>query len=125
VASASRSGTTSTATIRAQPTARAASTADSPTAPAPNTAMLDPAGGRSEFITAPAPVWTPQPSGPISSSGTSAGIGTTDRACTFACRANEDWPKKWEESCPPSRSRSAVDPSGRVPPKLRAYRSAQ
>ena len=37
------------------------STAASPTEPQPNIAMLVPGRGLSEFMTAPAPVWIPQP----------------------------------------------------------------
>ncbi|WP_395347466.1 hypothetical protein [Variovorax sp. UC122_21] len=43
-------------------------------------AIESPACGRSELMTAPAPVCTPQPSGPMISSGTSDGIFTTLRS---------------------------------------------
>ena len=45
------------------PAIPAASTAEMPTAPVPNTARLEPAGSASVFSTAPAPVWMPQPKG--------------------------------------------------------------
>ena len=71
---------TSTAMIWPAATALAASTAASPTAPVPNTAMLAPAGTRSVFITVPAPVWRPHPRGPASSSGISLSSLTTFRS---------------------------------------------
>ena len=58
----------------------AAITADSPTAPAPATTTVDPGGTSNEFITAPAPVWMPQPSGPTSSTGAPGGNLTTLRS---------------------------------------------
>ncbi len=70
---ASRGGTRSTATMVVQPDRRAAMIAAKPTEPAPKTAMLLPAGGRSELSTEPAPVWMPQPNGATTSNGMSVG----------------------------------------------------
>ncbi len=66
------------------PVTRAAITAASPTAPAPVTAIEEPAGGRSSFRTDPAPVFTPQPSGARASSGTDAGTGVRLVRATLA-----------------------------------------
>ena len=88
------------------------------------TAMVDPAAGFRLFSTAPAPVCRPQPSGPSSSSGASAGTGTTERAATTAWVANDDWPKKCEETTS-SPERRAEEPSARRPPKLYAPNSLQ
>lgn len=63
----------STAMMVVAPAIRAAITALIPTAPAPKLAKLLPVRTASELITAPAPVWMPQPSGPSSSSGASFG----------------------------------------------------
>ena len=79
-ARARRDGTTSTATIVVAPTARAAMIALKLTAPAPNAAKLAPGPTFRAFMTAPAPVWMPQPSGPRSSSGASLGTFTTLRS---------------------------------------------
>ena len=54
-----------------QPDSLAAMIAARPTEPAPNTAMLLPAGGRSELSTDPAPVWMPHPNGATTSNGMS------------------------------------------------------
>lgn len=55
-----------------------------------------PASILSEFSTAPAPVWRPQPSGLRSSSGmSSSSTLTTLRSVASAWVAKEDWPKKW------------------------------
>lgn len=80
----------STAMMREQPATTAAMTALSPTAPAPNTAMVLPSSGEREFSTPPAPVWMPQPSGPNSSSGTDGSTLTTLRSVATAYVANED-----------------------------------
>ena len=58
--------------IGSQPAIFAAISADSPTAPTPNTAMLSPRSGFMALSTAPAPVWPLQASGPSSSSGASS-----------------------------------------------------
>ena len=42
------------------------------TVPQPNTAMEEPNSGRSRLSTAPAPVWMPQPMGPIKARSTSS-----------------------------------------------------
>ncbi len=73
LASSSRDVTTSMAMMVVAPATRAAITALRPTAPAPKLAKLLPAVTLSELITAPAPVWMPQPSGPSSSIGASSG----------------------------------------------------
>ena len=57
--------------IGSQPAIFAAISADNPTAPTPNMAMLSPAAGFMTFSTAPAPVWPLQASGPNNSSGAS------------------------------------------------------
>jgi len=82
-------------------------------------AMLDPAFGASEWITAPAPVWMPQPSGPMSSKGTSLRIFTTLRSDAIAFSAKEDWQKK-QPPIGPSFELSGDDPSTRVPLRFRA-----
>jgi hypothetical protein len=84
----------STAMMVAQPHTTAARTALIPTAPTPNTAIEDPGLGRSEFITAPAPVITPHPMGPRISRGTSSRTFTTFRSLANAKSAKEDWLKK-------------------------------
>ena len=94
MASASREATTSTAMMIAAPTTRAAITALSPTLPAPKVTKLSPGPTFSAFITAPAPVWMPQPSGPSRSSGMSLGTFTTVRSWASAYVPNDDWPKK-------------------------------
>ena len=108
--------------IVAQPTACAAMTADMPTPPVPNTAIDEPAGGHSVFMTAPAPVRTPQPRGAATSNGRSSGMRTTLRSEATARVAKLDWPKKWECRGRPSRA-SDVEPSGRDARKLRAKKS--
>src|SRR3546814_1355882 len=83
--------------IVAKPWITAPITAASPTGPPPKIAILDPAGQASEFITPPAPVWKPQPSGPSSSSATSdVSTFTTLRARVTVSVEKEDWPKKCE-----------------------------
>ena len=118
-ASSSRAGRTSIPMIVVHPATRAAMIADSPTVPVPKTAMLDPASGRNVRRTAPAPVWIPHPNGATSSSGTSGSSRTTLRSVATENVAKLDWPKKCEWISRPS-TLSAVDPSGRQPPKFRA-----
>ena len=106
----------------------AASRAEHPTAPVPKITIDEPASGLSTVSTAPAPVVSPQPSGPRISSGTDFGTFATERSDTLAKLAKLDWPKKWlETTVPPSPfgSLSAVLPSGRLPPKLRAGKFSQ
>jgi hypothetical protein len=86
--------------------------------------MLAPAGGRTALSTAPAPVWMPQPNGATTSSGTAGSSLTTFRSVATAWVAKLDWPKKCEWIGLPARRR-AVDPSGRVAPKLRPQKSWQ
>ena len=51
----------------------------------------------SEFITPPAPVWNPHPSGPSNSSATfDVSTFTTLRARVTVSAEKEDWPKKCE-----------------------------
>ncbi len=52
--------------------------------------MVLPVAGFSTFHTAPTPVCTPQPSGAIDASGTSASTLTRLRSSTSARSANED-----------------------------------
>ena len=63
---------------------RAAMIAASPTVPTPNTTTLDPGVGRAVLKTAPAPVDTPQASGPIISNGTSGRTATSERGVVNA-----------------------------------------
>ncbi len=117
-ASSSRDARRSTATIVVQPAIAAAITADSPTAPAPKTARLLPAGGRKTFSTAPAPVWIPQPNGAAISNGIDSSSATMFRSRATECVAKLDWPKKCAWISSPSRE-SALDPSsGRAAAKL-------
>ncbi len=76
------------------PRAAAAMSAERPTEPPPVISSDEPGGQFRELSTAPAPVWTPQPSGPASSSGTPSGIFTTLTSWANAWVANDDWPKK-------------------------------
>lgn len=108
----------STTMIVAAPTAFAASTAERPTAPPPKIAMLAPAGTFSEFITAPAPVWMPQPSGPRISSGASWGTFTALPSRAMASVAKEDCEKKFEVSVAPSASFTVSGPFGLMPMKF-------
>src|ERR1700758_5474217 len=110
-------GCRSTAMIDVASRTTAAITADNPTAPAPATTTVDPGWTSSELNTAPAPVWTPQPSGPTSSTGTSGGNLTTLRSWANAWVAKDDWPKKFAPSLVPAEA-SPEDPSWRTPPKL-------
>ena len=108
--------------IVVQPTTTAAITADIPTPPAPNTAIVEPAVGRSVVMTAPAPVRTPQPSGAATEKGISGGMRTTFRSDATAWVAKLDWPKKWEWRGAPARERE-VEPSGLSARKFRAKKS--
>src|SRR5690349_4770016 len=62
----------STAITVVAPAATAASRPERPTAPVPKSTKLEPGFGLSTLNTAPAPVRTPQPSGPRMSSGAGA-----------------------------------------------------
>lgn len=115
----------STAITVVAPAATAASRPERPTAPVPKSTKLEPGVGLSTLSTAPAPVRTPQPSGPRMSSGAVSDTFTTLRAATFVTPAKEDCPKKWEETAEPSSARKAVLRSGRAPPKLRMAKSVQ
>ena len=64
--------------------------AQSPTDPAPKTAMDEPGATRRTSSTVPAPVCTPQASGPAMRRSTSSGTGTTLRALTTARLPNDD-----------------------------------
>lgn len=83
----------------------AAITAASPTGPAPNTTRLLPGGAANTPSTAPAPVCSPQPSGPSSSSGASSRTFTTLRRWATTWSPKEDWPKKCPLISVPSASR--------------------
>ena len=61
------------------PASRAAMTAQRPTEPAPKTATDEPGGTRRTSRTVPAPVCTPQASGPAMRRSTSSGTFTTLR----------------------------------------------
>ena len=91
----------STPTIVVAPAAAAAMIPDSPTAPVPYTATLSPARTPSTFSTEPAPVCTPHPSGPISSTGRSASIRTTLCTEASAWLANDDCPNHRALTCSP------------------------
>ena len=97
---------------------RAASTAASPTAPAPKTAMLEPARGRKTFSTEPAPVWIPQPKGAAISSGTSSGTLTTVLSRPTAWVAKLDCAKKCACTGAPLRERTLEPSAGRDEAKL-------
>src|SRR5690606_36443213 len=109
---------------RAQPAILPAITALSPTEPAPNTASTSAGPGLSTLMTAPAQVCTPQPRGPISSSGTSLRILTAFLAFASASEAKDDWAKKPPCSAPQPQ-RSVGLPSGRRPETLRRPNSTQ
>jgi hypothetical protein len=114
----------STATIVVAPVIVAAMIAARPTVPVPNTATAAPAGGRSALRIAPAPVWTPQPNGAMSSKAMSSSSLTTLRSVAMQWVAKQDWPKKCEWTGSPSRE-SAVVPSGRVAAKLNSKKPRQ
>jgi hypothetical protein len=75
-------------------TMRTAIAAARPTKPAPKTATLDPARTASEFITVPAPVYSPQSNGASNSSGSALDTFTRLRSAAQVWPANDDWPKK-------------------------------
>ena len=100
--------------MRAAPEDAAAMMAAMPTAPAPNTAMVQPGSGRSASRIAPAPVWMPQPSG--ASVVQRRVVRHIDKAALVArpaCRAKADWPKKWP--CTGRRHGGLWLPSARSP----------
>ncbi|MNJ55781.1 hypothetical protein D3C77_512990 [compost metagenome] len=76
------------------PATRAAITALRPTAPPPKAAKLLPGVTFNELMTAPAPVWMPQPSGPSNSSGASRLTLTALFSRLMASVAKDDWAKK-------------------------------
>src|SRR5690606_35147564 len=88
-----------------------------PTAPVPKMAIDVPASGRISLSTAPAPVLSPQPRGPRSSSGASLSTTTTLFSTTLEYVAKEDWPKKWEPTASPFLLK-AVLPSRRWQPNI-------
>ena len=67
-------------TMRLHPAITAPITALKPTDPPPRIRMLELGVAARERVTPPTPVWMPQPSGPINSSGTSSGNLTTFRS---------------------------------------------
>src|ERR1700739_3640352 len=105
-ASSRRAAAGSATRTMARPRAAAATTAESPTEPAP------------------APVWMPHPSGPPSSNGRPPGILTTLASYARAWVANEDWPKK----LPPTSagpSRSVAVPRLPTPAKFSSMKRTQ
>ena len=68
----------------------AAMTAAIPTAPRPNTAIDEPDSGCRTRRTVPAPVASPHPSGPASSTGTPGGRRTTLRSVATTSDENDD-----------------------------------
>src|SRR3984957_18934992 len=82
--------TVSIAMIRSAPAIAAPFTAESPIPPQPNTATVAPGGTFAVFITAPAPVMTPQPTRQPMLSGISSAIFTTAFSCTSNCSANDE-----------------------------------
>ena len=85
--------------------------------PAPNTANESPARGLSTFITAPAPVFTPQGKAARTSSGASRGTLITLRSVASENVANDDcW--KNEPYTGVSPRRRATVPSTRTPHDL-------
>ena len=80
----------------------------------------------SELMTAPAPVWKPQPRGPSSSSFTSSAVTfTTLRSVAIACDAKLDWPNQQQPMREPSSPDSGVEPSRREPMKFSGPNSSQ
>lgn len=75
--------------------------------------------------TVPAPVWMPQPSGPTSSSGISAGIFTTLRALTMEWVANDDCPKNEPCTSWPDSLFIVMLPSSRTPAMLSSMKLRQ
>ena len=95
-----------------------------PTDPTPKTASVLPSLTSSVFMTAPAPVWMPQPSGAISARSVSCGTRTRHDLCTSVCRANVLCPKKVLKSgVSPSSLKNAAVPSARLPPKFLSLKS--
>ena len=72
------------------PATRAAMIAARPTAPAPKTAIDEPARTLIAISTEPAPVWIPQPSGPRISRGSQRSMTTALRGVAIACVAKDD-----------------------------------
>jgi hypothetical protein len=86
-------------------------TALSPSEPAPRMTTLLPGCTSSVFKIAPAPVCTPQPSGPRVSSAKPLSTLTAECDETTECDANDDCPKKCEPTALPLLSVSDVVPS--------------
>ena len=110
--------------IVVQPAMTPAMIAESPTAPAPKTASVLPAGARSASSTPPAPVWMPHPKGAAISNGIESGNLTRLRSPATACVAKLDCPKKCAWMISPLRD-SALVPSERVEAKLCAQKPWQ
>jgi len=89
-----------------------------PTLPTPKTASDEPDSGSRAFITAPAPVWMPHPSGPTTSRGTSSSTLTTLRSLAIEYSAQEDWAKKQPLTRSPSCESGEVPSPTRSPRKL-------
>jgi len=73
----------------------------------------------------PAPVWMPQPSGPISASGSDLSTTTTLRSDARQCEANDDWPNQRVATSAPLASVAPVVPSRLRPDRLRGMNVAQ
>ena len=89
-ASASLSGTVSTAMMRRAPLTLSAWITLSPTPPTPNTTAVSPKLTLARLNTAPMPVTTPQPTSAADVSGTSSGIFTHCTSRTRVRSANTD-----------------------------------
>ena len=72
------------------PATLAAITAERPSAPAPLTTTLVPASTANVLRIAPAPVWIPQPSGPMVRIGADEFTFTTDVSAAMVWVANDD-----------------------------------
>ncbi len=100
-------------------------TALRPTLPAPKTARVVPAAGRSTVRTVPTPVWTLHPSGATTAAGRSSGTLTVLLSVVRQWEAKADWPKKPPCTGVPSVRESGMLPSGRVPAALRSAECSQ
>src|SRR5258708_6523794 len=90
LATSSLEDTVSIAMTRSAPAIAAPFTAERPMPPQPNTATVAPGGTFAVFITAPAPVMTPQPTRQPMLSGMSSATFTTAFSCTSNCSAKEE-----------------------------------
>ena len=107
------------------PATTPAITADSPTAPAPNTTRLLPSRTFMATRIDPAPVWMPQPSGPSTSSGREGSTFTTLRSVARQWVAKLDWPNQRALIWAPLPSVIDVLPSSRRPVRLRNRKVSQ